>query len=130
VKTKEPRKVTDRQVELLIGMLLRVGVIVAASVAFVGGVWFLVGHGAEATSFTTFHGEPSFLRSVSGIVTAAIALHPSAVVQLGLLLLIAVPIFRVAVSIIAFAAERDWVYCVVTLLVLSILLFSLLGGTA
>jgi uncharacterized membrane protein len=123
------RKVTDKQVELLIGTLLRVGVIVAASVAAIGGVWFLASHGADGTDFATFRGEPASLRTLTGIVTGALGLRSQAVVQLGLLLLIAVPIFRVAVSIIAFAAERDWLYCVVTLLVLAVLLFSLLGGT-
>ncbi len=123
-----PRKVTDRQIELLIGTLLRVGVIVAACIAVAGGLWFLVGHGGEVPRYGAFHGEPSILRSVVGVVQGVIALRSDAVIQLGLLLLIAVPILRVAVSIVAFAAERDWLYCAVTLLVLAILLFSLLGG--
>ncbi|HTZ50261.1 MAG TPA: DUF1634 domain-containing protein, partial [Spirochaetia bacterium] len=58
----------------------------------------------------------------------AVSLNTAALTQAGLLLLIAVPLFRVAVSIIAFAMERDWLYCVVTALVMGVLLFSLLGG--
>jgi uncharacterized membrane protein len=52
----------------------------------------------------------------------------AALIQLGLLVLIAVPIARVAVSILAFALQRDWLYVGVTVVVLIILLFSLLGG--
>ena len=117
-----------QKVELFIGMLLRVGVIVAASVAAVGGIWFLIVHGGEVPHYAAFHGEPGFLRSLPGVVQGVVALRSEAVVQLGLLLLIAVPILRVAVSVIAFALERDWLYVVVTALVLAILVFSLLGG--
>jgi uncharacterized membrane protein len=49
-------------------------------------------------------------------------------IQLGLLLLIATPIARVAFSIVGFAIERDRMYVVFTLIVLAILLFSLLGS--
>ncbi len=119
---------TDRQVERIIGGLLRVGVIVAASVAAAGGVWYLSRHAGDVSRFTVFHGEPASLRSVRGVVEGVIALRSDALIQLGLLALIAVPVVRVAVSIVAFALERDWLYCVVTLIVLGILLFSLLGG--
>ncbi|HYW81916.1 MAG: DUF1634 domain-containing protein [Spirochaetia bacterium] len=119
---------TDRQVERFIGGLLRVGVIVAASIVGAGGIWYLSRHGRDIARFSAFHGEPQSLRSVGGIIGAALSLHSDALIQLGLLVLIAVPIVRVAVSIVAFALERDWLYSVVTILVLAILLFSLLGG--
>jgi uncharacterized membrane protein len=65
---------------------------------------------------------------VAEIVRAAISLRSEAIIQLGLLVLISVPIVRVAVSIVAFLAKRDWLYSVVTVLVLAVLLFALLGG--
>jgi uncharacterized membrane protein len=49
-------------------------------------------------------------------------------IQLGLLLLIATPVARVAFSVVAFVLERDRMYVGITLLVLAVLLFSLLGG--
>ena len=52
------------------------------------------------------------------------------VIQLGLLLLIATPIARVAFSVVGFALERDRMYVVFTLIVLAILLYSLLGSGA
>ncbi len=119
---------TDRQVERIIGGLLRVGVIVAASITAAGGIWYLSRHAGDIARFATFHGEPQGLTSVGGIVGAALSLHSDALIQLGLLVLIGVPILRVAVSIVAFALERDWLYCAVTILVFGILLFSLLGG--
>ena len=57
-------------------------------------------------------------------------MHPQSIIALGLLLLIATPILRVAVSIIAFALERDYRFVVITAIVLVILILSnfLLGN--
>jgi len=123
-----PRGVTDRNVQVWIATLLRVGVIAAACIGLAGGVAHLVRHAADVPSYGSFHAEPAALRHVADVIRGAVSLDTASVVQAGLLLLIAVPIFRVAVSIIAFALERDWLYCVVTALVMGILLFSLLGG--
>jgi uncharacterized membrane protein len=65
---------------------------------------------------------------VGGIVRGVRALHEAAVVQLGLLLLIATPVARVAFSLVAFILQRDRVYVVVTMIVLGLLVFSLVGG--
>jgi uncharacterized membrane protein len=50
------------------------------------------------------------------------------VIQLGLLLLVATPVARVAFSILAFALQRDRTYVIITLIVLGVLLYSLAGG--
>jgi uncharacterized membrane protein len=50
------------------------------------------------------------------------------IIQLGLLLLIATPIARVALSVVAFAIQRDRLYVVATLIVLAVLMYSLTGG--
>jgi len=49
------------------------------------------------------------------------------IITLGLLLLIATPVLRVAVSIVTFVVEHDRTYVVITCLVLAILLFSILA---
>ncbi len=55
------------------------------------------------------------------------ALRPFAVIELGVLLLIATPIMRVAASVLLFFQEGDRVYTAITLAVLLILLWSLFG---
>ena len=122
------RRVNDRQVQEWIATLLRVGVIAAACIGLSGGVAHLVRHGSDVPSYASFRGEPSALRHVADVIAGAVSLKTDALAQAGLLLLIAVPILRVAVSIVAFSLEKDWLYCVVTALVMGILLFSLLGG--
>jgi uncharacterized membrane protein len=72
-----------------------------------------------------FQGEPSRLRSVSGILTLALQGDPRGIISLGILLLIATPILRVAFSVWAFARERDRLYVGITLVVLTLLLYSL-----
>jgi uncharacterized membrane protein len=119
---------TDDQVDQLLGNLLRIGVIVATIVAVIGGVLLLAQRGLAPASGHVFSGEPPELRSVGGILRGVAALHPDAIVQLGLVLLIATPVARVAMSLVAFILQRDRVYVVVTLIVLAVLIFSLTGG--
>jgi uncharacterized membrane protein len=119
---------SDDQVDQLLGNLLRIGVIIATIVAAIGGVLYLAQHGFEQADYHVFRGEPAELRRVGGIVRGAIGLHARAVVQLGLVLLIATPVARVAMSLVAFALQRDRVYIVVTSIVLALLIFSLTGG--
>ncbi|HKW10486.1 MAG TPA: DUF1634 domain-containing protein [Gemmatimonadaceae bacterium] len=119
---------TDDEVDQLLGNLLRVGVIIATILAAVGGVLYLARHGLESTDYHVFRGEPPELRRVGGIVRGAFGLNAAAIIQLGLLLLIATPVARVAMSLIAFILQRDRVYIVVTSIVLALLIFSLTGG--
>ena len=113
--------------EQRIGTLLRAGVICAASVASVGAVLFLFRHGSEDAFYGVFRGEPQDLRSVSGILKDAVSLRGRALIQLGLLLLIATPVARVALTLYAFARIRDSRFVVISGLVLALLLYSLFG---
>lgn len=121
---------SDEHVELFIGNLLRWGVIVAATVTVIGGVMYLMLHGGTIADYRAFHGQPNGLRSVSDVARNAVKLQPTAVIQLGLLLLIATPIARVALSLLAFVKQHDRTYVVVTMIVLGLLLYSLTGAGA
>ena len=117
----------EQQLDRAISVVLRVGVVAAASVVLGGGVWYLARFGLEVPNYRAFHGEPQGLRSLAGISRGMVAIEPRGVIQLGLLLLIATPIARVALSVFAFAAERDRTYVVITLVVLAVLIGSLTG---
>jgi uncharacterized membrane protein len=125
---QSPRSWSDQRVENIVGNLLRVGVWLAASVVALGGLIFLYRHGREITQYARFVGEPSEYCTAAGILRGSVTLHGRNIIQLGLLLLIATPIARVAFSVVAFALERDKMYVVITLIVLTVLLFSLAGG--
>jgi uncharacterized membrane protein len=122
------RRWSDGRIEQMMGTLLRTGVLVAAAVVLVGGILYLVDEGGTAPAFGVFHGEPSELRSLAGIVRDAAALRARGITQLGLLLLIVTPIARVAFSLVAFVLQGDLVYVAVTVTVLSVLTYRLTGG--
>lgn len=119
---------TDVRVEVLIGKLLRNGVLLSAGIVLATGIWYLVRFGATTPDYRVFRGEPSEFRSVSGILKGLGSSHCRSYIQFGLLLLIATPVARVAFSVFAFLAERDRTYVVVSLIVLAVLIFSLSGG--
>lgn len=125
---QNPPSWTDERVELLIGSLLRIGVISAAGVVLMGGIIFLIRHGNELPHYAVFVGEPSSLRSLFGVLRSMLQLQGRGIIQLGLLLLIATPVARVAFSVAAFVLERDWMYVGFALLVLAVLVFGLFGG--
>jgi uncharacterized membrane protein len=118
----------DEKVEQIVGNLLQLGVSLAGFVVFIGGVLYLFSFGHLPVNYHSFHGEPAALRSLRPIIVGVVHLESRSVIQFGLLLLIATPVARVLFSTVAFALERDRTYVAVTLAVLAILLYSLLGS--
>jgi uncharacterized membrane protein len=117
----------ERRLDIIIGNLLRAGVVVAAAVVLFGGALYIARHGSEYPSYKTFRGEPADLRTIPGVLHDIAAFRARGIIQLGLLLLIATPVARVAFSFWAFARLRDARYVVITLIVLGLLLFSIFG---
>jgi uncharacterized membrane protein len=126
--TQVSAKWSDQKIEEIIGNLLRAGVLLSAIVVFCGAMIYLIRHGFERADYHVFRGEPSDLKSVRAIVADSLTLHGRPVIQLGLLMLIATPVARVAFSIWGFAAERDRMYVISTIIVLLVLLYSLFGS--
>jgi uncharacterized membrane protein len=118
---------TDEHTEQTVGNLLRIGVFLSAAVVLLGGICFLMQHGGEPADYRVFHAQPPAYRSLPGVIRAVGPSDCLAVIQVGLLLLVATPIARVAFSLAAFALERDRVYVAATFAVLCILLFSLIA---
>lgn len=121
---------SDHRVEQIVGRLLQVGVLIAALVVIVGGLMLLTRSGHTAADFGTFRAEPSPLRSVGGIVRGVMALDTRSIVQLGLVLLIATPAARVALTLVAFLLQRDRLYVALTTVVLAVLLYGMFWGAA
>ncbi len=122
------KPLNDERVEGLIANLLRAGVLVSALVVIAGGVAYLAQNPRARVDYHTFRGEPDNLKSTHGIIRTAFSGDPRGIMQLGLLLLIATPIARVTFSVVAFAMEGDLMYVGFTLIVLSVLLYSLFGS--
>jgi uncharacterized membrane protein len=123
-----------RWVNAAISRLLRGGVLVSVTVV-VTGLAFTFAHHPQYASSKTALGE---LTSASAVYPHAIGEvvaqvregRGQAMVMLGLLLLIATPVLRVAFSIVAFALERDRLYVAITGVVLTLLLVSFAIGAS
>ncbi len=120
-------RMSDERIDLIIGNLLRIAVIVSAIFVFAGAVIYLWRHGLEMPDFGVFSGVPRNLRGLKEIIDSAWQIRSVGIIQLGLLLLIFTPVARVAFSVIAFLLERDYMYVVFTLIVLTVLLLSVTG---
>ena len=118
---------SDDAVELLVGRLLRAGVLAAAALVLTGGIVYLARHAYEPAHGAVFNGEPDDLTRVGGILRASGALSGRGLIMGGLLLLIATPVARVAMSLVAFVFQRDHLYTAITAFVLLLLLASLVG---
>jgi uncharacterized membrane protein len=117
----------DSALDARIGVLLKVGVFSSAAVILFGGVLFLLRHGQETPNYSVFHGVPDGLNTLSGIAIGAMHGRALAIIQFGILMLIATPVARVVFSVFAFLVERDFLYVAISALVLAVLCYSLIG---
>lgn len=116
----------DKRLKTIIGHTLRIGVTLAAVLVLAGGVYYLIENAFTPADYHTFHPAAQTSLGLAGIVKNALALNSLGIIQLGLLVLIATPIVRVILSVVAFLLERDFLYVVVTTMVLAVLLYSFL----
>ncbi len=132
-----PSREQDQRMEITMAVLLRAGVIIAAVLVAIGGALVLRHPSSPVPDYTVFrppvqHAASASanvpFRSISGVLQQLRTGSGGSIIALGLLVLVATPIARVIFAIIGFARERDWLYTVVSLIVLAILAFSLVHG--
>lgn len=116
---------SDKQVEIFIGHVLRAGMLISVAVTLSGLALYLLHHGSATPNYHIFHSVSRGLLHPGALFPEAIHGNPEAIIQFGILLLIATPVARVAFLVAAFALERDRMYVFVSGLVLAVLLYSL-----
>ena len=127
----------EARVEAAISRLLYSGVVASMGLVALGTVLcFLhsgdygVRGGTPADLHRLLAGGAAFPRTLAWLVGGLGRVDGTALIVLGLLLLIATPVLRVAVSIVAFAAGRDRAYVIITSIVLTLLVLSFVLGKA
>jgi uncharacterized membrane protein len=115
----------DKDIQLILGTLLRAGVITSMAVIIVGGCIYLLGNHSKSIDYTVFDPYHSKLSSIASVFSGILVFHGDAIIQFGILLLIFTPILRVVFSIFGFLIERDYLYVSIGLFVLAVILFSL-----
>ncbi len=121
-------------VELIISTLLRIGVTVSLLTVIAGTVISFMHHpdylkGKSELAGLTTPGQ-ALPHSVGEIFQGIAEGRGQALVLLGLLLLLATPVMRVAISIFAFLFQKDWTFSIITTVVLLLLLLSFMLGRA
>ena len=114
----------DLKMEIAISRMLRAGVSLAAVVVFVGGFLYLLQAHGVAPDYRHFHGIASPPDRIAPVLDGIRHLDSRSIIRLGILLLIATPIMRVAYCVYSFAAQKDKLYVVVSSIVLTVLLYS------
>ncbi|QIK59693.1 DUF1634 domain-containing protein [Dysgonomonas sp. HDW5A] len=123
----------ERDVEQYIGKLLRYGVMLSCAITLFGGVIYLFQHKGVMVDYSPVptgmaFGVEDYLRELNTIFPRMLDFDGAAIIQFGVLVLIATPIIRVAFSAFSFLIEKDYLYVVITLIVLSIILANMLLG--
>jgi len=121
-----------RRLETWISNLLRGGIILSVSLIVVGTLTTFVQHPDYISSSAQLERlvapGAAFPHALDVLLAGLHQLRGEAIATLGLLVLIATPMIRVAVSSIAFIRQRDRIYFLITTAVLCLLLLSLVLG--
>ena len=124
------------RMELTIATLLRWGVLLSFVILALGiGAVMITGNTGyhsigldDVERIVRYSPQPDFPNTLGDVASGLLALKPYAIITLGLLVLIAIPVLRVAVSVIAFALEGDRLYVLITAFVMAMLLLSFIIG--
>lgn len=115
------------ELELLIGKVLIIGVTVAGLIVAAGGLVYLVRHGREQVHYGVFTGEPTDLKTIVGVSGDVLHWSGRAIIQLGLIVLVAIQVVRVGLTVWLFRVAGDNTFVYIGLLVLAVLAYSLFG---
>jgi uncharacterized membrane protein len=124
-----PNRLDDARMDIVMGRLLQAGVMLAATVMLAGGAMYLVRHSGQMPDYRVFAAQPLEVRHPAALLRGIARGDAAAILQLGILLLVATPICRVMFAVVAFAMERDRLYVAISLTVLAALLFGMMRST-
>ena len=125
MKEKGKHFLADKDVQVILGTLLRVGVISSMTVVFIGGIVYLLSNHSNLVNYREFDAGKSGMSSIISVYRGVLAGEGMAIIQFGTLLLIFTPVARVVFSVFSFLIERDYLYVAIALLVLVVILISL-----
>ena len=119
-------------VDVAISNLLRGGVVISMAIVVIGLAFTFIHHPQYVRSKTALGGltdaRAVYPHRIRDVATQVRDGRGQAIVMLGLLLLVATPLARVALSIVAFALERDRLYVTITAVVFVMLIVSFFIG--
>lgn len=121
-------KFQDRDLQSFIGNLLRIGVLVAMSIVLIGIVLYMFQYGHETVHYSVFKSDNVFV--LSDFLQELRRGNSAAIMELGVIVLIVIPIARVLFTMVGFWLEKDKMYTLIAFIVLCIIAYSLFFGVA
>ncbi|KRD10647.1 hypothetical protein ASE21_11235 [Flavobacterium sp. Root901] len=125
--TKE--KFGEKDFQSIIGNLLRYGVWISLSVAFIGGIIYLMHHGNDVEDYSVFkENDQNIFEVIKTVFNGVASGSGEYLIFFGVILLFLTPVFRVLLSLFSFIIEKDYLYVVITLIVIMIIITSISFG--
>lgn len=112
-----------------IGLVLRYGVIASFIVVALGSALLFLegqtGYYPMGSAEQLFDSQNRFLIGLGPLIQGVASARPYAVIDLGLVVLVATPVARVVISVFLFMEEKRYAFVAITATVLAILLLSM-----
>lgn len=127
--TMTQEKFGEKDFQTIVGNLLRYGVWISLSVAFIGGIVYLLHHGNEIEDYSVFkENDRNIFEVIAAVYHGVIQGRGESIIFLGIVLLFLTPVFRVLLSLFSFLLEKDYLYVVITTIVIGIIILSISFG--
>ncbi|MBF4491299.1 DUF1634 domain-containing protein [Flavobacterium sp. JLP] len=128
-KVMQNEKFGEKDFQSIIGNLLRYGVWTSLSVAFVGGIVYLMRHSTAIEDYSVFkENDQNIFEVISSVYKGVIQGNGESLIFFGIILLFLTPVFRVLLSLFSFLLEKDYLYVVITSIVILIIITSVSLG--
>lgn len=128
-KIMTQEKFGEKDFQIIIGNLLRYGVWISLSVAFIGGIIYLLNHGNELENYSVFHeNDTNIFKVILNIYNGVVQGQGESIILLGIILLFITPILRLLISLFVFYFEKDYLYVSITTIVILIIGTSIFFG--
>lgn len=125
----QEEKFGEKDFQTIIGNLLRYGVWISLSVAFIGGIVYLIHNGNQIEDYSVFkENDRNIFEVIAAIYNGAIQGNGESLIFTGIIFLFMTPVLRVLLSLFSFLLEKDYLYVGITLIVIAIIIISISFG--
>lgn len=125
----QEEKFGEKDFQTIIGNLLRYGVWISLSVAFIGGIVYLLHNGSQIEDYSVFkENDRNIFEVIVAVYNGAIQGNGESLIFTGIILLFLTPVLRVLLSLFSFSLEKDYLYVGITLIVIMIIITSISFG--
>lgn len=106
-----------------ISTVLLVGILIAISLVLMGGILFVIEH-SDVGLKTELLQEKNYPIHIEQIWASVLSLSSIGLIQLGMVILVAMQMLRVAMLIVLYALLKDFSFVLIGLFILTVLFYS------